>query len=207
MPAIPDITMLPDFTKVKSRANRNLLRWVRHQIPAVTPLIQGITTFRQHEGKAGTIVRTDKSEAGIDYRQSEFEFVIDRNEMRTLDFPAIHQKLADLAKRVGADQERQLLELAAKDAESAGNVVHAGGEFTPDDLLEVIRRVPEDFDPETLQPEPGAVFVLHPETAAKILPMVKQWEQDPEFKRKLEEIRNRKLEEWRDREANRKLVN
>jgi|CZLA01.1.fsa_nt_gi hypothetical protein len=206
MPAIPDITMLPDFTKVKSRANRDLLRWVQQQIPAVTPLIQGITTFRQHEGRVGTIVRTDKSEAGIEYRQSSFEFVIDRNEMRTLDLPAIYQKLMDLAKRVGADQEKQLLDLAGKAAESAGNVVHTGVEFTPDNLLELISRVPEDFDPETLQPKPGPAFVLHPETAAKILPMAKEWEQDPEFKRKLDEIRKRKLEEWRDREANRKLV-
>ena len=36
--------MLPDFTRAKSRANRDLLRWVRKQIPAVTPLIQGMAT-------------------------------------------------------------------------------------------------------------------------------------------------------------------
>ncbi len=49
--------MLPDLTKIKSRANRDLLRWVRQQVPAVTPLIQGVATFRQHEGKVGKIIR------------------------------------------------------------------------------------------------------------------------------------------------------
>jgi hypothetical protein len=198
--------MLPDFTKVKARVNRDLVRWVQQQIPAVTPLIQGIATFRQHEGKVAKIVRTDKSEDGIEYRQSSFEFVTDREDMRTFDLSAIQQKLMELAKRIGADQEKQLLELARKAADSAGNVVNTGGELTPDKLLELISRVQEDFDPKTLEREPGAVFVIDPETAAKILPKVKEWEQNPEFKAKLERITNRKREEWRDREANRKLV-
>jgi len=198
--------MLPDFTKVKSRVNRDLLRWVRAQVPAVTPLIQGISTFRQHEGKIGKIVRNDASEAAIEYRQSSFEFVTTRDEMRNFDLPAIQRKLSELAQRIGADQEKQLLETASNSAESARNVVRASGEFTPEKFLELISRVQEDFDPETLQPVPGAVLVMHPETAAKIFPQAKEWEKDPQFKARHEQIMNRKREEWRDREANRKLV-
>ncbi len=198
--------MLPDFPKAKGRLNRDLLRWVREQVPAITPLLQGVPTFRQHEGRSGSIVRQDQSEAGIEYHQSSFEFETHRDEMRTLDLNALKQKLMNLAKQVGAAQEKDFLQFASKTAESTGNVVKSEGDFTPEKLLELISRLPEDFDPETLQPEPGAVFVLHPETAAKILPQAKQWEQDPEFKAKLENITNRKREEWRDREANRKLV-
>ena len=53
--------MLPDFARVKARANRDLLRWARQQIPAVAPLMQGVAAFRQHEGKIGKIVREDWS--------------------------------------------------------------------------------------------------------------------------------------------------
>jgi hypothetical protein len=198
--------MLPDFPKAKARLNRDLLRWVREQIPALTPLLQGIQTFRQHEGRVANIVRQDQSEAGVEYHQSSVKFETHRDEMRTLDLNALKQKLMDLAKRLGEEQEKNFLQFVSKTAESTGNVVKAEGEFTPDHLLELISRLPEDFDPETLERVPGAVFVLHPETAAKLLPKAKGWEQNPEFKAKLKDITNRKREEWRDREANRKLV-
>jgi hypothetical protein len=198
--------MLPDFPKAKRRLNRDLLRWVQQQMPAFTPILQGIQTFRQHEGRSANIVRQDKSESEIEYHQSSFEFTTHRDEMRTLDLNALKQKLMELAKQVGTSQEKDFLELVSKTADSTGSVVKSEGDFTPDKLLELIRRVPEDFDPETLEAEPGAVFVLHPETAAQLVPQAKEWEKNPEFKAKLESIKNLKREEWRDREANRKLV-
>lgn len=199
--------MLPDFIRVKRNLNRNLAKWVQLQIPLVAPLLAGIATFRQHEGKQARITRTDKSEGEIEYHQSSFEFAMSREEMRRTTVSAIQEKLLELAKRVGAAQEKQLLEMAAKAADSSGNVVHTGPDFTPDGLLELIGRVPEDFDARTLERKEGPVFVLHPDTAAKVVPQAKEWEKDPEFKAKLDAIMERKREEWRDREADRKLVN
>ena len=85
-------------------------------------------------------------------------------------------------------------------------MVHAGGELTQHNFLEVFRRVQMDFDPETLQPKPGFVWVMHPDMAASITPKVKEWERDPAFNAEYERIMAMKREEWRDREANRKLV-
>jgi len=50
------------------------MKWVQLQIPLITPLLAGIATFRQHEGKQARITRTDKSEGEIEYHQSSFEF-------------------------------------------------------------------------------------------------------------------------------------
>jgi hypothetical protein len=63
--------MLPDFASVKRRANRDLFRWVCHQVPVLTPLIQGVGTFRQHEARLLRMVRRDESEDSL-ARQSEF---------------------------------------------------------------------------------------------------------------------------------------
>lgn len=73
-------------------------------------------------------------------------------------------------------------------------------------ILEIFRTVEMEFDPKTLQLLPGFQFVMHPETAAKVVPKIQEWEKDPEFKAKHERIMERKREEWRDREARRKLV-
>jgi hypothetical protein len=198
--------MLPDLAKVKSRANRDILRWVRQQIPVVTPLIQGVATFRQHEGRVGRMIRTDDSEASIDYHQSEFRFELNRDEMLQFNLQSIRQKLMELARKVGEAQSKRMLEVAGEAADSVGNVVHAGGELTALKFLEVIRRVQMDFDPNTLEPAPGFVWVMHPDTAASVVPKVKEWEKDPEFKAHYEQVMGVKREEWRDREANRKLV-
>ena len=198
--------MLPDFPEVKNRASRDLLRWIRHQVPNVTPIIQGIATFRQHEGRIGTIVRADDSQDTIDYQPSEFAFSLDREEMRRFDLQAIHEKLNKLAKEMGADQSRRLLEMAGKAADSVGNVVHSGDSLTAEKFLEMFSKVQMDFDPRTLQPMPGFMFVMHPDTAARVVPRAKEWEEDPVYKAKYEAILNTKREEWRDREARRKLA-
>ena len=197
--------MLPDFTRLKTRVNRDLLRWVREQIPAGAPLMKGVATFRQHEGKSGTIVRADESEDPIEFQTVSVGTDLNREEMKQFDLKAIQQKITEIANQIGEAQTRQLLKAAGEAAESVGNVVHAGGELTPDKFLEVFRKVEMHFDRQTQQPILGH-FVMHPDLATSVVPKVKEWEKDPIFKAEYERIIAVKREEWRDREANRKLV-
>lgn len=198
--------MLPDFTKVKAKANRDLLRWVQRQIPSLTPLIQGVATVRQHEGRSSRLKRVDQTEGEIEYRAESFEFSLDREEMKRFDLPALQRKLADLATRIGEAQAKRMLEVAGEAADSVGNVVHTGGNLTADHLLEVFRKVEMDFEPDTLMPKPGFTWVMHPDTAAAVVPKAKEWEKDPAFQKEYENILATKREEWRVREARRKLV-
>ena len=195
-------SMLPDFTMVKTRINRNLGRWVRQQIPIEAPLLKGVATFRQHEGRTSTIVREDGSEDPTDYETFSGESVMNRDEMKRFNGETFHQKLRELAIQIGQSQTQSLLKAAEKAADSVGNVVHTQGKLTPDKYLEVYRTIELDFDPQTLQPSGGHVWVTHWDITAK----VKEWEKDPVFKAEYEQLMAVKCEEWRDREANRKLV-
>lgn len=199
-------SMLPDFTRVKTRINRNLGRWVRQQIPIEAPLLKGVATFRQHEGRTSTIVRENGSEDPTDYQTFTGESVMNRDEMKRFDGETFHQKLRELAIQIGEAQTQGLLKAAGEAADSVGNVVRTGGELTPDKFFEVYRTVEMDFDPQTLQPTPGFVWVMHPDVAASVVQKVREWEKNPAFKAKFEKIMAAKREEWRDREANRKLV-
>ena len=152
------------------------------------------------------IVREDKSEDSIDYQSVSCESVLNREEMKRFDFKALLEKLTEFANQIGQAQTRQLLKTAEKAADSVGNVVRARGELTPEKYLEVFRQVEMDFDPQTLQLKPGFVWVMHPDMAASVVPKVEEWEKDLAFKAEYERIMTMKREEWRDREANRKLV-
>ena len=99
-----------------------------------------------------------------------------------------------------------MLEVVEEAAEEVGNVVHADGELTQDKYLEIFRTIDMDFDPTTLKLAPGFRWVMHPDMAARVVPKVQEWEKDPAFNAKYERIMATKREEWRDREARRKLV-
>ena len=216
-PKVPDATpvlttslkadiVLPDFAKVKARAERDLLRAVQQQVPLFAPLLKGVATFRQHEGRGSHLTREDNSTSTTEYRRSEFSFTLSREEFKRCDLSAVCQKLVDLARQIAADKTKRMLEVATEAANEVGNVVHADGALTQDKFLDILRKVDMDFDPKTLKLLPGFSFVMHPETAATVVPQMQEWERDPKFTAKHEGIMATKREEWRDREARRKLV-
>jgi hypothetical protein len=198
--------VLPDFAEAKARAQRDLIRAVEQQVPIVAPLLKGVARFRQHEGGGTHLTRADNSESTIKYQRSEFSFTLSREEFKRFDLSVILQKLVALARQMGEDQTKRMLEVVKEAADEVGNVVHADGELTQEKFLEVFRRVEMDFDPKTLKLLPGFSFVMHPDMAAKVLPKVQEWEKDSEFNAKYERIMATKREDWRDREARRKLV-
>ena len=198
--------MLPDFTKIKARAQRDFLRQVEQQVPNLSPLLKGVAKFRQHEGCESQLTRIDDSKSATEFRQIESTFTMTREEHKQFNPSSIVAKLLNVAKEIGAGQTRHMLEVAGKAADEVGNVVHANGEFTQETFLDIFRTVAIDFDPETLQIAPGFVWVMHPNMADRVLPKVKEWEKDAAFNAKYENILSIKREEWRDREARRKLV-
>ena len=198
--------MLPDFTKAKARAERHLLRIVKQQVPIVAPLLKGVATYVQHEGLGSHLTRADNSTSTINYQHFEFPMTFSREELKRFDLSVVLQRLADLAQQMGEAQTKRMLEVVGEAADEVGNVVHVGGELKQDKFLDIFRKVEMDFDPKTLKLLPGFTFVMHPKMAAKVGPKIQEWEKDPEFNAKQERIMATKREEWRDREARRKLV-
>ena len=142
----------------------------------------------------------------LKYQRFEFPLTLSREDFKRGDLSAVCEKLVDLAREMGEHQTKRMLEVVKEAADEVGNVVHADGELTQDKFLDIFRKVELDFDPKTLKLLPGFSFVMHPQMAEKVIPKVRGWEGDPEFTAKYEHIMATKREEWRDREARRKLV-
>jgi hypothetical protein len=86
-----------------------------------------------------------------------------------------------------------------------GNVISGKGKpFTFDHFLEALEKMLIDFD------EDGNPFMpsilISPEDWERIKSDFPKWDTDPENKKKIQSIINKKRDEWYDRESHRKLV-
>lgn len=113
--------------------------------------------------------------------------------------------VVEMAEEMAKQQSQYVFARISEAVEAVGNSVHAGGDFQPEHLLEVLRRKEMSFDPVTLEPT-GEFFVVHPDTFKKIEPKLREWEKDPAFRAAHDALMEEKRREWREREASRKLV-
>jgi hypothetical protein len=199
--------MLPDFPNAKVLMEEQLIRWVREQVPMISPILGQIKHYTQHEGRRSELIREDHSVAETTMSAFRGSIVITREEMRTFDLNVIQQKFQTLAEELASHQSTTLFETISQAASSVGNTVDAEGKpLTQEKFLELFRKIQLDFDPVTEKISPGFQIVLHPDTAAKIIPLVKAWEHDPAFIKKHEEIIEQQRVAWRARESRRVLV-
>lgn len=196
--------MLPDFPRTKGEISSMLLRRFRLQAQRGTPLEHMGTYVTLHEGKGysypqegfGTIA--DKLE--------EFQVPVSLNckDIPNLSFQDIVAKVDRWSEDLRRMLSQQMYAKLDESAEKAGTAIDAGGkEFSQELLLEMFDRVQLDFD---AAGKPTQVIVAHPETAAQMQRKWQEWERDPDFMKKFQELMRRKHEEWRVRESNRKLV-
>jgi hypothetical protein len=197
--------MLPDFPRVKAHLQSQLLRWVQAQVPVIAPILGQIRHYHQHEGRASLLARDDRSVAEMTFERKGFELVLDREGMKVTDMPGVYRKMAALAEDMAREQSTMLFAGVSKAVEEVGNTVSTGGVFEPHHLLEGIDKMQMEFDPASGEPV-GQSFVMHPDTAAKLIPRMKEWEKDPQFVAEHARLLDKKRQEWRDRENRRKLV-
>lgn len=197
--------MLPDFPKVKKTIIRRIGGMVNHRADQ-DPLLGVIPRFVQHEGDRTTIGREDGTEAVIDFKEPiEATAIMSTEDIREKGSSAT----LTAAKKIATDLTRGLARRVVKSLEEAtdeiGNTVNAEGKpFSPDLYLEVLRKLELAFDGEGnwIQPQ-IATAPQHKEVIELVL---KQAEQDSAFLAEREAIVKKQREEWRAREASRRLV-
>jgi hypothetical protein len=197
--------MFPDYPSIKAHVRGIFLRWAQEQVPALAPLLGEIGRFRQHEGRAGHLKRVDESTEIMEYPESSFPIEITRDEMRRLDLQGLFAKFHVLAEQLAEAQGTMMFSKVSEAVEATGNSVSAGGDFQPEHFFQMLSKIEMDFDPQTGEPR-GHSWVMHPDTAAAMVPKMKAWETDPAFITEHERILALKREEWRAREDSRRLV-
>lgn len=197
--------MLPDFPDLKAEIERILLARLRAKIHTKDPVVAQIRRFTQHEGRrqryeqrpSGKVV-----EDGFELFSTEVTAAI--QEVPNLVGKNLEQKLDEIADKAGSAMAKRFFQRVGEECDKAGTSINAGGEqMNPELLLEMMSTVQTDFDSNG---NPTSMFVLHPDTVPAALKISEQIENDPELKRRSDEIRRKQREAWVTRESNRKLV-
>lgn len=200
--------MLPDFPRSRKELSEKLLLYVRMGVQRRSVFAELGRQYVQHEGTAFSfeqIMDEKRRQVRQGYEQFRSPVRFTLEEIPDLAGDRLFQKLDELAE----DMARQTSELGFRrldeSSQLAGTATDADGSpLTKDLFLQAEDKADWDFDPKTGKRE--GIYIAHPDTAEAMHNAWIAWEKDKEFMKRVEEMRARKYEEWRDRESNRKLV-
>jgi hypothetical protein len=195
--------MLPDFPETKRLFSRFFRTYMRRKARQISPY--GAVQSRYiHEGRATRIKRADQSESTSPMQQLSASLEIKFDEIESLTFEKAIEKhdamLLDLVrKQTDFIRERMSAEIPASQTLDA-----KGKKLSPQIMFDLFEKMQIDFYPD------GTPHELHVDgplfTAESLAAVETEIESDPEWKRKFDEMMEKKKEAWRAREADRKLV-
>jgi hypothetical protein len=195
--------VIPDFPVLKEAFSRAMSRYMKMRMDH-GPLAQ-VPRGRVFEGGQNVLVREDGSREETQMYEAGSEVRISADEIRSLHLPNLLQKLDAAAEEIVSKQAKNFYETISKGVEQVGNTLDAGGRrLTVELFLEAFQKISIDFNPDG-SPQMPTVHIS-PGQKDDVTRMVQRLETEPALKQSFDDLIASKREEWRAREANRKLV-
>lgn len=195
--------MLPDYSETKRLFSRFFQTYARRKARAISPFAAAQTRLL-HEGRGMKVRRADRSES-----QSEAQLLSSVMEFKFDEVPELSLEKA-LAKYdamiIDMVQQQTGLALERLSAEipKEQTVDAKGKKLDAEVVLDMLRAIQLDFYPDGSPHELHVVGGLF--TTERLQAVEEQFNSDPDLKRRHDELVEKKREEWRAREASRKLV-
>jgi phenylalanine-4-hydroxylase len=195
--------MLPDFPETKRLFSRFFRTYMRRKVREVSPY-GAVQTRYLHEGRAMKITRADRSESTSSMEELSVHLEIKFDEIESLTLQKAIEKhdamIADMVQK----QTHFVRERLSSEIPESQTLNAKGRKFDAQVVIEMLEKMQIDFYPDGT---PHEIFVDSPLfTPERMAAVDKEFESNPELKRKFDEMMEKKKEEWRAREADRKLV-
>ena len=198
--------MLPDFPEVKNRLGDRLIRRVKCQLAQEDPFLARIRHHRIFEGHDMIVTGPDGWRDKIKCKKLQASASLSYKEIEGQDTSSLTAQMGGIAGQFAEQRAKLFFNKIDEVTEATGNVVKTAvpGSPKPDDFFQMIKTIQWDFD-ENGAPVPYT-FVSTPEGARRFYAVLEQIDSDPALKQQYEEIMAVKRDQWRVREAHRKLV-
>lgn len=195
--------MLPDYTETKRLFSRFFQTYARRKARAISPFAAAPTRLL-HEGKGMKVTRADRSESKSEVQllSSVMEFKLDEVPDLTLE-KSIAKYDAMIVEMV-RQQTGLALERLSGEIPAEQTVDAKGKKLDAEVVLEMLEAIHLEFYPDGSPHELHVVGGLF--TPERLRAVDEQFNNDPDLKRRHDNLIEKKREEWRAREAGRKLV-
>lgn len=196
--------MLPDYPKVKRKIEEDINTFLQN-LAREDPLLMLIKEEQQFEGNRMSL-RTESGKLDQSYyKEIGGEYKIKREDVIIKGPMAYIENIKKMAEDIKRQKAKLLFDEIKESVDKTGNIVNGKGQpFTFELLMQVLEKVWVDFN-EKGNPIMPAI-VVPPESGVKLKQKLTEWEANPKYKKRFDEIIEKKRKQWHDRESNRKLV-
>jgi hypothetical protein len=196
--------MLPDYPTVKDELRQFFSRWMKAGMERRLGPLSEIPRHRAFEGTAMSIIRSSGQEDLTPFEPYTSELHVTYEEVPKLTLPQILSRLDRVAQEMADQLARSVYKAASNAADKVGTVVKSPQGFTPQTIFEALEKIEVPFD-ESGNPELPSIH-LHPNDVKTLKESLQAIQNDPELRGRYHEILERKKDQWRVREAHRRLV-
>lgn len=198
--------MLPDYPDAKAKLMQILIEQMRQENKRELGFIGEIPRSIMFEGDRSLIKRSDGTNQEIKLETISSEILFTPEEIKTANPDDLFNKMNGAAKEMAKKQKNMVFDTIERESSAIGNVVDGKGRpFSVDMFLEALEKMEIHFDPVTKQPSIPSP-VMHPDMVEKAKEELGKIDTDPVYKKRFEEVIEKKRGDWLVRESNRKLV-
>jgi hypothetical protein len=197
--------MLPDFPEIKRKFVDLIMKYLRDSVHN-DPLISQLKEEQHFEGDKWSMKTEDGELNESSYKKiSSDEINLKREDIIKKGSMAFIENFTKAAEEMKEKQAKMIIEKITEITDKTGNVVNGkGSPFTFELYLEMLEKVWIDFDDQGNPHLP--TLIISPDMAPKMNELFKEWQKNPDYEKRIQELIKKKKAVWDDRESHRKLV-
>jgi hypothetical protein len=197
--------MLPDYPGVKRELSTRLDAFLKERVDFHLGPLRRIRRIKLFEGDSQMLTRASGEQESTEFKEVRAGFSIRVDEFPTLTLASLLERFDQVAQDVARQTAENLYSTVSRAVERVGNVVDAKGErFSAELILETLSTMQIDFDSDGTPHLPE--LHIHPSLAEAAKLAEEEVKGNRELRRQFARIIEEKREEWRAREASRRLV-
>lgn len=198
---------LPKYPQLKKKLAKMMMDFFEAEAKKELGPMQDVRRFTQHEGK--TLVHNtmdnNSKDKELKYKEVKTDFRVAYADIPNMGPEDVLKILQEKAKDFGSQQAKHQYKVIAQTTEETGNVVNGKGKpFTLDTFFEVMEKIQIDFD-EFGKPH-MPTMVVGTSGAEQAKKVMQEAENNPDAKKRMDELMRKKKEEHDAEQARRKLV-
>jgi hypothetical protein len=195
--------MLPDYSETKRLFGRFFQTYARRKARAISPFA-AVQTRYLHEGRGMRVMRADESESNTEVQQLSSKMEMKFEEIPDMTFEKAVAKYDHLILDMVRKQTGFALERLNEEIPKSQSIDGKGKKLDAEIILEMLETIQLEFYPDGSPHELHIVGGLF--TPERLHAVDEESKSNPELQTRHDELMARKKEEWRAREADRKLV-